>query len=76
MEILAIGLAAALAASISGNLWFRTEVKRLRTFAEALKKERSEMSYEARQLLHDLTDGAGMVKITRISPMDVFIRRS
>ncbi len=32
--------------------------------------------YDCRQLLHDLTEGAGMVKITRVSPMDVFIKRN
>lgn len=37
------------------------------------KKQKTE-SYDVRMLLHDLTAGAGMVRIERISPVDVLIR--
>ena len=43
--------------------------------ARAIKAEK-EPTYEAQALLHDLTEGAALVKISRISPLDVFIRRS
>lgn len=39
-----------------------------------LKKYQSEPSYEAQQLLHDLTRGSGLVKITRVDPSEVFLR--
>lgn len=43
---------------------------------EKAKKEAREPTFDCRELLHDLTEGAALVKITRISPLDVYIRRS
>lgn len=42
--------------------------------AYKLSKRTKVESYDARMLLHDLTAGAGMVRIERISPVDVLIR--
>jgi hypothetical protein len=44
--------------------------------AHDLKKAQAEPTFDCRELLHDLTEGAALVKITRISPMDVYLRRS
>lgn len=44
--------------------------------AAALKAAKQEPTYDCRELLHDLTEGAGLVKITRISPLDIYIKRS
>jgi hypothetical protein len=50
-------------------------VARIAADARAAKAEK-EPTYEAKDLLHDLTEGAALVKITRISPLDVWQRRS
>lgn len=55
---------------LSAQRWRR----RCEEFEKAAKS--GPPSYECQQLLHDLTEGAALVKVTRISPMDVFIRRS
>lgn len=44
--------------------------------AEELKKARSEPTMDCRELLHDLTQGAALVKIIPISPLDIYIKRS
>lgn len=43
---------------------------------EKLKEEsKKEDSYEVKELLRDLTTGAGYVKITRLDPDDFYIRK-
>lgn len=44
--------------------------------AEELKKAKAEPTYDCRQLLNDLTRGHGIVQITPISPMDIYIKRN
>jgi hypothetical protein len=46
----------------------------LAILAFQLNKKQKTESYDVRMLLHDLTSGAGMVRIERISPVDVLIR--
>lgn len=73
LEYVALGLSFALAVMAMFAVWLWFERKRLKATIEAIQKE---PTYDARELLHDLTEGAGLVKISRISPMDVFIRRT
>ena len=48
----------------------------LKVAQEALKAASKEPTYDCHALLRDLTSGAAVVKITPISPMDIYIRRS
>lgn len=59
-----VSLAVALACSLAANayLWWRT------------RTAESEPSYDARQLLHDLTRGEAVIRIKRIDPDDILIR--
>lgn len=38
------------------------------------KKQKNKPDYDATQLLHDLTGGDALVKVTRISPENVLLR--
>jgi hypothetical protein len=57
-------LACALAASAALNFHF------YRKLANPKRPE----SYELQQFLHDLTAGSGLVRVIRVSPVDVMIR--
>lgn len=74
MEIaLLIAIAiATFSTGLSVYLWL--ERRELRS--KLASKSKDEPTYDCRELLHDLTEGTALVRITRISPMDVFIRRS
>lgn len=39
-----------------------------------LKKPSKDLTYDARELLHDLTQGSAMVKISRVSGADIMLR--
>jgi len=56
------------------TFWFLR--KRNKVLKSIIHNSESQPTYDCRELLHDLTEGHALVKITRISPLDVFIRRS
>lgn len=80
MEIVTNALAFALSASLCGIGWLVVDRNRLKSqitdLREYVAKKAKDPSYDCRKLLHDLTEGDALVKITRIEPLDVFIRRS
>lgn len=41
-----------------------------------LKRPPKQESYEATQLLHDLTKGSALVKVTRVDSSDIFLWRA
>jgi hypothetical protein len=51
-------------ASASGNVFLYIK----------LKQVRSQPSYEARMLIHDLTAGDALVRVTRVAPEEVLLR--
>lgn len=73
MEFTLIILAAICVASVAFNLYQFKETEKLQADIEALKRKGPE-SYEVRDLLRDLATGRALVKITRVEPMDVFLR--
>lgn len=62
MEVTTIVLFVGLVVSVGLNLYQR------------FKPHKKDTSYDARALLHDLTAGAGLIKVTRIAPEDVILR--
>lgn len=57
-------------------LGFSIAANAFMTFLLYKKKTRKTESYEVKQLLHDLTAGAGLVRVERVDPADVFIRNT
>ena len=64
MSILAVVLGVLLVISAGFNAYFL-----LRS-----NHSRERRDYDARMLLHDLTAGAAIVKVTRIAPEDIMLR--
>jgi hypothetical protein len=70
--MLNLALSVLAAASLSLNFYL---FYKLRSQKNQLKRvQEVKPSYEAEQLMHDLTSGVAVVKITRISPGDIFLR--
>lgn len=81
MEIVLYGMAIAigivlvipLAYLVYRNQKLTESLKRLK---DELKKLEKEPTYDARQLLHDLMDGSTVVRITRLDPSELYVRRT
>ncbi len=43
-------------------------------FYRKSKQERSQSSYDARMLIHDLTAGDALVRVTRVAPEEFLLR--
>lgn len=66
MEIILALLCLSLGLNIFG--YFKFKQKQSEPIKEPIK------DYDCHQLLHDLTQGHGFVKITRVAPDDFFLR--
>lgn len=66
MKIAVLILILFLACSLAANLIL---FKKLRQ-----KPGKGSTAYDARMLLHDLTEGGALVRVTRLAPADYFMR--
>jgi hypothetical protein len=68
MELMTIVLAVILFISLCTNAYMAFKLKS--------SKKTPTPTYTAEELIHDLTNGPAVVKIERINPGNIFIRRS
>ncbi len=80
MEYVIAPLAVLLAISLCANVWLgirRQELKAsVRGLSERIKAMGTEPTFDCRQLLHDLSAGAGLIKVTRLDPTEIYVRRT
>jgi len=79
LEVVIAALSFLLVLLSCGNAWLWSErsrlTRRLLEASEAIKVARTQ-SYDCTELLHDLTAGNAVVKITRVNPGEVYLRRT
>jgi len=68
MEIFATALFCLFLASLAANFVLFKKTKELQ------KKPQPQPDYDATQLMHDLTAGPAIVKITRLNPTEIIMR--
>ena len=87
MDILSIWLALLLAICVCFAAWQVAGLWRANRFIRDLKLEleatradskakSNEPTYDCRLLLHDLTGGSAAVRITRLDPNELYVRRT
>lgn len=67
-------LAAFLAISLLLNVLFAVTATSLRKSLKNIESQKKPLTMDAQQLLHDITHGGALVKITPMNPEDLYLR--